>query len=236
MKKIQLILLLFAFNTTFGQEVPTSGFLMPRKTTAERVAFPANTAKGIHVYDTDTESLWFYDGSSWIVSGTDKIIPLWQSNTNGGSYAINDIINYNGFIYRNITGTNTNTSPNNDATNWTSNLEPDSGWIDVNGGVGFQNNWVDFDNRRRVQYRKVGKLVQIRGLTKDGLVGVSRYIFTLPVGFRPSIGDSGTGLIFTTWHNTTSINRVQVNQDGGVVAYSSITSPLALDGIMFFVD
>lgn len=161
---------------------------------------------------------------------------VWRSNASGGTYTANALVIHNGFIYRNIKGTNTNTSPNNDATNWTSNLEPDSGWIDVTGGVGFQNDWVDFDNRRRVQYRKVGKLVQIRGLTKDGLVGASRNIFRLPVGFRPSIGDSGTGHIFTTWHSSTSINRVQVNQDGDVVAYTNISSPLSLDGIMFFVD
>ena len=65
MKKILIILLLFAFNITFAQEVATSGFLMPRKTTAERVAFPSNTAKGIHVYDTDTQSTWYYDGTVW---------------------------------------------------------------------------------------------------------------------------------------------------------------------------
>ena len=64
MKKVTLLLLLIT-SFGFAQEVPTSGFLMPRKTTAERLAFPSNTAKGIHVYDINTESAWYYDGENW---------------------------------------------------------------------------------------------------------------------------------------------------------------------------
>lgn len=45
-------------------------------------------------------------------------VPLWKSSTNGGVYAINDIINYNGALYKNLTGTNTDTTPNADGTNW----------------------------------------------------------------------------------------------------------------------
>ena len=40
------------------------GFLMPRMTTAQKTAI-ANPAEGLQVYDTDTKSLWVYDGTTW---------------------------------------------------------------------------------------------------------------------------------------------------------------------------
>ena len=42
----------------------------------------------------------------------------WISNTGGGVYAVNDIVNYAGVLYKNLTGVNTDTSPDTDATNW----------------------------------------------------------------------------------------------------------------------
>ena len=48
------------------------------------------------------------------------IIPLWKSDTNSGSYATNDIINYNGILYKNTTGTNTDITPDADTANWAS--------------------------------------------------------------------------------------------------------------------
>ena len=208
------------------------------------------TDEGIDLANIKDESNTPYTAESWETFYTEntgnfknggdtgegvQVTPLWVSSSSGGVYAINDIINHNGVFYKNITGTNTDTTPNTDTTNWTNSLEPDSGWIDVSGGVGFQNNWVDYETSRRVQYRKIGKLVQIRGVTRDGLVGLNTAIFTLPVGFRPSIGGDSSGHIFTTWHNSSSTSRVDVQGDGDVIAYSDITSPLSLE-IMFFVD
>jgi hypothetical protein len=46
------------------------------------------------------------------------IVPSWKSQTNGGSYATNDIINHNGILYKNLTGTNSDTTPIYDSTNW----------------------------------------------------------------------------------------------------------------------
>ncbi len=40
------------------------GFLQPRMTTALRTAI-VNPARGLQVYDTDTNSNWFYNGTSW---------------------------------------------------------------------------------------------------------------------------------------------------------------------------
>lgn len=49
----------------FSQEVPSNGMLFPRLTTAQRTAMPANIAEGIHVFDTNTNTDWVYNGSSW---------------------------------------------------------------------------------------------------------------------------------------------------------------------------
>jgi hypothetical protein len=41
------------------------GMLFPRLTSAQRIAIPA-PASGLHVFDTNTNSLWFYNGSFWV--------------------------------------------------------------------------------------------------------------------------------------------------------------------------
>ena len=43
----------------------TKGLLIPRMTTIQRSAIPA-PATGLMVFDTNTNSYWYYDGSSWI--------------------------------------------------------------------------------------------------------------------------------------------------------------------------
>ena len=43
----------------------TKGFLMPRMTTAERTAI-ATPANGLQVYDTTTNTQWFYNGTVWV--------------------------------------------------------------------------------------------------------------------------------------------------------------------------
>ena len=49
----------------------------------------------------------------------------------------------------------------------------------------FQNSWVNYDGVEPAQYRKVGDIVELRGLVKNGTVGETTAIFTLPTGFRP---------------------------------------------------
>ena len=59
------------------------------------------------------------DTTNWTEVVPDfEVVPLWKSDTNGGSYATNDIINYNGVLYKNLTGTNLDTTPELDSTNW----------------------------------------------------------------------------------------------------------------------
>lgn len=42
----------------------TQGMLVPRMTSAQRVAI-ATPAEGLKVYDTDTKTFWFYNGTTW---------------------------------------------------------------------------------------------------------------------------------------------------------------------------
>ncbi|MCF6349057.1 MAG: hypothetical protein L3J20_12280 [Flavobacteriaceae bacterium] len=51
------------------------GFLMPRMTTAQRTAI-ASPAMGLQAYDTDTKSVWSFDGTAWIEGsgGTGKFV------------------------------------------------------------------------------------------------------------------------------------------------------------------
>ena len=45
----------------------TQGFIMPRMNTGTRTGLTTGTDQtGMQVYDTDTKSIWFYDGNSWI--------------------------------------------------------------------------------------------------------------------------------------------------------------------------
>lgn len=86
-------------------------------------------------------------------------------------------------------------------------------------------------------YRKIGKIVYVEELVKNGLVGADKAIFTLPVGFRTSFGSSTSGLIFTTWDSdTNTVNRIQVEADGDVIAYSSINNTALLIVFSFPVD
>jgi hypothetical protein len=51
------------------------GFLMPRMTTAQRIAI-ASPAEGLQAYDTDTKSVWTFDGTAWKegVGGAGKFV------------------------------------------------------------------------------------------------------------------------------------------------------------------
>ncbi len=52
----------------------TQGFLMPRMSSAEREAI-VNPAAGLMVYDTNSESHWYFNGSTWINTQTEAVIP-----------------------------------------------------------------------------------------------------------------------------------------------------------------
>lgn len=56
----------------------------------------------------------------------------------------------------------------------------------------FTNAWVDYGSPwQPARYRKIGDIVSIEGLVKNGTAGLA--MFTLPTGFRPP-----SGMIFAT--------------------------------------
>jgi hypothetical protein len=69
----------------------TKGFLMPRLTTAQRTAI-TSPALGLLIFDTDTKTVWAYDGAAWknlYTSGGGLVLPFTQSvNTPGAAFSI----------------------------------------------------------------------------------------------------------------------------------------------------
>lgn len=103
-------------------------------------------------------------------------------------------------------------------------------WVNVNGGVGYQNGWEDFSTSGwdGAAYRLRGNgLVILAGLIHNGSNGV---IFTLPESHRPArqylfwIASSDGG------------NRVDVYPSGNVEVMGYTGTYLSLDGIQFTVD
>ncbi|KKM24012.1 hypothetical protein LCGC14_1609410, partial [marine sediment metagenome] len=107
-------------------------------------------------------------------------------------------------------------------------------WIEVLGGVGFENSWVNFNSatgtyQTAAYFKDPFEIVHLKGHVKDG--NVNAVIYTLPAGYRPAqqmvlvVGDnSGAGLI-------------DVRADGGVRASSTIDNTwVSLDNISFRAD
>ena len=70
--------------------------------------------------DTTTNTVKVWEGTPLNDWQEMASIRNWISNTNSGTYAIDHLVSYNGAIYKNLTGTNLDTSPNVDTTNWAS--------------------------------------------------------------------------------------------------------------------
>ncbi|MDA9035709.1 hypothetical protein N9H73_01550 [Flavobacteriaceae bacterium] len=90
------------------------------------------------------------DTTNWAaLEGESNAIPLWKSLTNGGSYVNNDVINYNGMLYKNLTGTNSVTTPDLDTTNWAA-LEGEGNAVPLwklltNGGSYVNNDVINYN-------------------------------------------------------------------------------------------
>src|SRR5690242_15667557 len=67
-------------NAMLDVKSTTKGLLIPRMTTAQRTAI-ANTT-GLLVFDTDTKSFWFNDGSAW---NNMAATPGWSLTGNSGT-------------------------------------------------------------------------------------------------------------------------------------------------------
>lgn len=70
----------------------TKGLLIPRLTTAQKHAI-ATPAEGLKVYDTNTKTFWFYDGTAWLESAVTTTTGFWNA---AGNTATNPAINFIG--------------------------------------------------------------------------------------------------------------------------------------------
>jgi hypothetical protein len=73
------------------------GFLLPRMGSSERISILPNfnTDKGLQVYDTTTNSIWYWNGALWVNSGAAVTSNIYTSD---GIVGINRNIGINNFI------------------------------------------------------------------------------------------------------------------------------------------
>ncbi len=69
------------------------GLLIPRMTSAQRLMIPSPIAPGLMVYETTTNSFWFYNGSSWVQQASGGTSPWIVNgsdiyNSNAGNVGI----------------------------------------------------------------------------------------------------------------------------------------------------
>ncbi len=56
------------------------GLLMPRMSTIQRTTMISSPVAGLKVFDTDTKTFWFYNGTGWIESATGSPTNFWTLN------------------------------------------------------------------------------------------------------------------------------------------------------------
>lgn len=104
----------------------------------------------------------------------------------------------------------------------------DTGWI----GLPYLNGWVDYDtsNYGPGGYRKIGKVVYLRGLAKSGNVSLS--IAQLPVGFRPGLGKTRVN-----GQSNELFCQYDIASDGNIIPVTGVnTAWTSLNNISFVAD
>jgi hypothetical protein len=69
----------------------SKGLLIPRVTTAQKLAI-ATPAEGLKVYDTDTKTFWFYNGTVWLEVAVTTTTGFWNATGNAGTNPAVDFI------------------------------------------------------------------------------------------------------------------------------------------------
>lgn len=94
------------------------------------------------------------------------------------------------------------------------------------------NSWVNFDTSlySAAGYRKVGDLVELRGLVKSGTIGLA--VFNLPVGYRPTRSHH-LPVAANDAYGTCRVNGSSGGAPGDVVASAGSVSWFSLDNIRF---
>lgn len=101
-------------------------------------------------------------------------------------------------------------------------------FIEVQGGVGFQNSWANFGSTVATvgYYKDSFGFVHLKGTAKSGTINTT--MFTLPTGFLPA-GDS----IYACASNN-AFGQVNINATSGAVTPQIGSNVFfSLDGIVF---
>lgn len=95
------------------------------------------------------------------------------------------------------------------------------------------NSWVPYGSPYVTPaYRRIGDVVELRGLTKDGVTTLGTTICTLPVGFRPPTGTVTVTIVSGT---ATGVGRIDISTSGAVTVSTGITSFACFDNVSFSV-
>lgn len=94
----------------------------------------------------------------------------------------------------------------------------------------FSGNWINYgEDWQTARFKKVGSVVSIQGLIKSGTMG--SVVGNLPEGFRP-----GGGKIIFSAQTDTGQGRVDVEQNGNIVAQGGGTGYFSLSNIQFIAE
>jgi len=104
-----------------------------------------------------------------------------------------------------------------------------AGWKAV---TAFENSWTNFGGGwAPAAYRRVGDMVEVRGLITGGTVGSTANVFTLPTGYRPI-----KRFIFPIDTNPAVNGRLEVRPDGGIRIHDGSNVYAGLFTIRFSVS
>jgi len=115
-------------NITMGGNVNTYADLLLLTVEVGTIYFVTTDSGSKWTLSFKPRGFYIYTGTTWdqaekyikCATSSDQLDPEWTNATNGGAslYPINTMNNYNGILYVNITGVNTDVAPNLDTTNW----------------------------------------------------------------------------------------------------------------------
>lgn len=112
-----------------------------------------------------------------------------------------------------------------------SQIETDSGWKNIT----LLGKWKTYSGQNKPQYRKIGKIVYLRGLitTEEDITNEDRNIFQLESGFYPT--DLVNNLYFTVRRNdSTETTNFQITKTGMLFGPALLEQEwISLDGICF---
>lgn len=127
-------------------------------------------------------------------------------------------------------------------------LSADSGWVNP---APLGSGWTEYVDPTygATRYRKIGKLVQLRGLVVSS--SIANPIFTLPAGFRPSLnlifplsaaswatGAASAGTAHVHAQAGAGLGELRVSSNGQVLVLSAaaVNAYVSLATAMFLVD